>query len=165
MSDLGPVSLHTSILSRLTLAARASDKGLSELAVKLLEVIVTSLDEAIAAAEGGADRLELVRNLELAGLTPSLELAEKVLSRVSIPVRTMIRDSIPFVLRNLGELKNLEQRIAELAALPLNGLVLGFVRDGRIDAGTTRHLAEVAGGKPVTFHRAIESVNDLPAAI
>ena len=135
------------------------------MAVKLLEVIVTSLDEAIAAEDGGADRLELVRNLQLEGLTPSLELVEKVLSRVSIPVRTMVRDSIPFTLANLGELKTLEQRTAEFAALPIDGVVLGFIRDGRIDARTTRHLAESARGKPVTFHRAIESVDEPLAAI
>jgi copper homeostasis protein CutC len=39
----------------------------------------------MAAEDGGADRLELVRNLELEGLTPSLELTEQVLSRVSNP--------------------------------------------------------------------------------
>jgi copper homeostasis protein len=135
------------------------------LAVKLLEVIVSSLDEAIAAEDGGADRLELVRNLELEGLTPSLELTEKILSRVSIPVRTMVRDSVPFTLANLSELKTLEQRTAEFAALPIDGVVLGFIRDGRIDARTTRHLAESARRKSVTFHRAIESVDEPVAAI
>ncbi len=42
--------------------------------MNLLEVIVTSVDEACAAEQGGADRLELVSDLASEGLTPSLSL-------------------------------------------------------------------------------------------
>ena len=53
--------------------------------MKLLEVIVTSVDEARAAEEGGADRLELLRDLDVEGLTPVLALVEDVLASVTIP--------------------------------------------------------------------------------
>ena len=36
----------------------------------LLEVIATSLDDALAAEDGGAGRLEIVHDLERGGLTP-----------------------------------------------------------------------------------------------
>jgi copper homeostasis protein len=38
----------------------------------LLEVIVLSVEDARAAEEGGADRLEVVRDIHLGGLTPPL---------------------------------------------------------------------------------------------
>jgi copper homeostasis protein len=77
----------------------------------------------------------------------------------------MVRDSISFALDDPGELKELERHTAEFAALPVDGVVLGFVSEGRIDVCTTRHLAEIAEGKAVTFHRAIESIDEPLAAI
>ena len=44
----------------------------------LLEVIVSSLEDALEAEQGGAGRLEVVRNLELGGLTPSFEIVQRI---------------------------------------------------------------------------------------
>jgi copper homeostasis protein len=38
----------------------------------MLEVIACSVADAVAAERGGADRLELVRDLNVGGLTPPL---------------------------------------------------------------------------------------------
>ncbi len=62
-----------------------------------LEVIVQSVDDAVAAEQGGADRLELVRDLGRDGLTPDLALADAICARVRVPVRVMIREEEPFV--------------------------------------------------------------------
>jgi copper homeostasis protein CutC len=59
---------------------------------KTLEVIVTTVDEAIEAEAGGADRLELVRALDVGGLTPEISIARGVLAAVRIPVRVMVRE-------------------------------------------------------------------------
>ena len=52
----------------------------------LVEAAVDSLDDALAAVEGGADRLELCANLAVGGTTPDPALIATVLARVAIPV-------------------------------------------------------------------------------
>ena len=59
--------------------------------VCLLEVIVSSVEDALEAEQGGAGRLEVVRSLEVGGLTPSLELVRQICQRVKIPLRVMLR--------------------------------------------------------------------------
>ena len=74
--------------------------------MKLLEVIVTSVGEACEAEEGGAGRLELVRDLASEGLTPSSSIIEEVLAAVSIPVRVMLRDAHSFLRERSAMSKN-----------------------------------------------------------
>jgi copper homeostasis protein len=57
----------------------------------LLEVAVGSVDDALTAEHGGADRLELNLALELGGLTPSLGCLVEVRQAVSLPIMVMIR--------------------------------------------------------------------------
>jgi copper homeostasis protein len=52
----------------------------------LLEVAVASLEDALAAEAGGADRLELNAALALGGLTPSLGMVREVKDAVRLPV-------------------------------------------------------------------------------
>jgi copper homeostasis protein len=50
--------------------------------------------------------------------------------------------------------------------LGIAGIVTGALTPGsRVDVERTRTLAEAAAGLPVTFHRAIDSVVNLPAAL
>src|SRR5437868_2152877 len=57
----------------------------------LLEVRTASVDDALAAQGGGADRLELNSALMLGGLTPSLGTLVEVKRAVDLPVIAMIR--------------------------------------------------------------------------
>ena len=57
----------------------------------LLEIAVGSFERAVAAERAGADRLELCVDLEVAGLTPSLDLIRKVRAAVNIPVHVLVR--------------------------------------------------------------------------
>ena len=61
-----------------------------------LEVIACSVEDAVAAERGGADRLELISHYEVGGLTPPLELVQDVLAAVSIPVRVILREDESF---------------------------------------------------------------------
>jgi len=57
----------------------------------ILEICVESLDHAVAAERGGADRLELCSDLPSGGVTPSAELMQAARRQVSIPIHVLIR--------------------------------------------------------------------------
>lgn len=127
---------------------------------KFLEVIVTSLHEAIEAEAGGADRLELVRDLSVGGLTPALETVAAVLESVKIPVRVMLRDSASMSAGSPGEVRTLQAVAKNLSGLPVRGLVFGFIAENEIDLTAMMELASAAPQCHVTFHRAFDELAD-----
>lgn len=122
-----------------------------------IEVIATSLDDALAAEQGGAARIELVASLERGGLTPSLALLESVLPRVSIPVRVMVRDSELHEIQDPYVRRRLVEQARAMGQHPVDGLVFGALAKGRIDEALLDAVAGAAG-RPVTFHRAFEDL-------
>jgi copper homeostasis protein len=126
---------------------------------KILEVIVTSVHEAREAERGGADRLELVRDLANDGFTPPTNLIRNVVAAVSIPVRVIVRDRPGFIAKT-GDIAPLRARIEEIWRLGIDGLVLGFADPGGIDVPSTRAVLETTPDCRVTFHRAFDEVRD-----
>jgi len=132
-----------------------SKKAPNSRAAGLLEVIVTSLDDALEAERGGAGRLEIVNHLELGGLTPDFENVQEICQRVAIPVRVMLRCSESHI-PHPGEVEFLAQQAEHLAALSIDGLVLGFLSEGQIDVASTRRVLSRAPNLKATFHRAFD---------
>ena len=126
----------------------------------LLEVIATTLEEAIEAARGGADRLEIVRDLDQGGLTPALETVRSIKRHVNLPLRVMVRETADYRMRSVDDLERMRDAAAEFAALNVDGLVVGFERDGRADLEAVGSVLERAPMTPATFHRAFEAVSD-----
>jgi copper homeostasis protein len=133
--------------------------------MKLLEVIVTCLEEAKQAEQGGANRLEVVRDLQHEGLTPACGLVEAILNAVSIPIRVMLRETPNFFINSVDELALLKTTAAHLAQLPIGGFVLGFLNGCSLDISALQAVLQEAGSHPITFHRAFEQVSDQTAAI
>src|SRR5262245_18955938 len=121
----------------------------------LLEVIVTSLEEALEAERGGAGRLEVVRNLELGGLTPGVKTVQDISQSVGIPVRVMLRCSESHT-PSTEEVEQLSREAEQLAALDIDGLVLGFLRNDQVDLSVTRQVLGRAPDLRATFHRAFD---------
>jgi copper homeostasis protein len=132
----------------------------------LVEAAVESLDDALAACEGGADRLELCGDLRNGGVTPSEDLIAQVIDRVDIPVFVMIRPRGGSFVYTAHELHAMRRDIERAHELEADGVVFG-VLDTRneIDAYRCRDLLDVADGMPVTFHRAFDRITDQPHAL
>jgi copper homeostasis protein len=120
-----------------------------------IEVIATSLEDALAAEQGGAARIELVSSLERGGLTPPLALLDAVLSNVRIPVRVMVRDSESHEVPDPVVRRRLVDQAGLIGQRPIDGVVFGALVEGGIDDALLDAIADAAG-RPVTFHRAFE---------
>ena len=121
----------------------------------LLEVIVSSLEDALEAERGGAGRLEIVSHLELGGLTPSFETVQEIYQRVALPVRVMLRCSESHTPRP-GEFEILTKQAETLATLGVDGMVLGFLSEDQVDVPVTRQVLSRAPNLRATFHRAFD---------
>ncbi len=126
---------------------------------RALEVIATSLDDALAAERGGADRVELVASLERGGMTPPLRLVDAVVARLRIPVRVIVRETDAHEIGDPAQRARLVDLARRIGQRPVDGLVFGAVAGGRVDQDLLDAVA-AAGGRPVTFHRAFECVGD-----
>lgn len=135
----------------------------------ILEVIVCTLEDAVAAERGGANRLEVISRYEVGGLTPTFDLVREITSTVNIPARVMLRESEPFVVTDEGEVERLRDAARAFARLPVDGLVLGFLKEspgGRsVDHDLMSSVLARAPNLKATFHRAFEELPDPIGAI
>jgi copper homeostasis protein len=132
----------------------------------LLEVCVDSIDSAIAADRGGADRVELCSSLIEGGLTPSPGVISTVLSRVSLGVFVMIRPRGGDFCYSPDEFKAMEQDVLTAKQLGADGVVFGILtEDGRVDIDRTQRLVNLARPLKITFHRAFDMSRDLSQSL
>jgi copper homeostasis protein len=132
----------------------------------LLEICVETVDAALAAERGGADRIELCENLRVGGVTPSAQLMRQVRSEIRIPVFAMIRPRGGDFLYSDSEFGEMIRGIGGAKQLGMDGVVLGLLAaDGRVDIERTRELVELAKPLPVTFHRAFDEAANLREAL
>jgi len=131
----------------------------------ILEVIACSVADAIEAQKGGASRLEVVRDLDRGGLTPSIELVRAIKEAVDLPLRVMVRESDGFGTTDDTEVERLCAASSEFSSLGIDGLVLGFLKRGAIDLNLTSRVLACAPGLNATFHHAFEAAADQLLAV
>lgn len=130
----------------------------------LLEVIVQSVADARAAADGGADRLEIVRSIRDGGLTPPLSLVRAIARETALPLRVMVRENAGYEMK-ADEAGPLRRAAREFADEGVDGIVIGFARSGEPALDDLARVLDAAPGVRATFHRAFDALLDPLRAI
>ncbi|MBC8745081.1 MULTISPECIES: copper homeostasis protein CutC [Paraburkholderia] len=132
----------------------------------LLEVIATTVADARAAAQAGADRLELVTAMGEGGLTPSVGLIEAVVSAAGVPVNVIVRPHSRTFVYDADDYAVMLRDIRAVKAAGANGIVIGMLDAERaIDREGLARVCEAADGLAITFHRAFDEARDLREAL
>lgn len=132
----------------------------------LLEACCGSADDVLEAVKGGADRVELNSNLFQGGLTPSIGTLETVRAHTDIPVIAMLRPRGGGFCYTDIEFECMLKDEKELLKNGANGVVFGcLLPDGTVDKERCKRVIDLAEGKPVVFHRAIDVTPDWRQAL
>ncbi|MDE6022694.1 MAG: copper homeostasis protein CutC [Muribaculaceae bacterium] len=127
----------------------------------ILEICAADIDSVLAAAAGGADRIELCCALSEGGLTPSIGMIEEALRVPGIKVNVLIRPRAGDFVYSEPEILTMLRDIETCTNLGVNGVVLGALTpDGNIDVGNCRRMVNAAKGIHLTFHRAFDICRD-----
>ena len=122
-----------------------------------LECCVDSVESAIAAKKGGADRIELCSALVIGGLSPSQALYWKIREQVDIPIRVLLRPRFGDFCYTDFEHEIIKEEIRSFRKLGADGIVIGTMKpDGTLNVEQMKELIEEAKGMSVTLHRAFD---------
>jgi copper homeostasis protein len=132
----------------------------------IIEICVEGIDGALAAAQAGADRIELCASLVEGGITPSLSTIRHAREMLQIPVHVIIRPRGGDFLYSPSELGTMADDVKACAQIGVAGVVFGcLLPDGTIDEDTMSALVVAADEMAVTCHRAFDMTRDPDEAI
>ena len=127
----------------------------------LLEICCGSLDDALEAERGRADRVELCSALFLGGLTPTLGCVIEAKKRLKIPIMVMVRPRGAGFCYSEPELAIMERDAALAVEHGADGIVFGVLNeDGTIDEERCKRIRKLAGDRQAVFHRAFDVTPD-----
>ena len=125
----------------------------------LLEICCGSLNDALEAQLGGADRVELCSALFLGGLTPSAATIMEARARLKIPFVAMVRPRSGGFCYSDAEMSVMERDAEFASASGADGIVLGVLHDdGTVDVNRCKCLRTIAREQQAVFHRAFDVV-------
>ncbi len=124
----------------------------------IFEVCLQSVDDAVAAQAGGAQRVELCAALVEGGITPSLGTIQACRDAVDIDIMVMIRPRGGDFDYTEWELDSMAKDIAHCKKIGVTGVVFGMLEhDGQVARTQVQRMVEEAGKNlSVTFHRAFD---------
>jgi copper homeostasis protein len=126
-----------------------------------VEICTTSLASALAAQEGGADRVELCGDGAEGGTTPDEATLAAACRSLRIPVHVLIRPRGGDFVYSFEEISAMHQQVEAAKALGASGVVIGMLTaEEKVDLVATAALAAHARPMAVTFHRAFDAVRD-----
>jgi copper homeostasis protein len=129
--------------------------------MSLVEICVDGIASALAAARGGANRVELCADLSVGGITPSAGAIAVVCRRLAIPVHVLIRPRGGSFRYSRVELEAMLHDITVAKSLGASAVVLGVLDAAqRVDRIQTTRLVEAARPMTVTFHKAFDDTRN-----
>ena len=127
----------------------------------ILECCVDSVESAIEAEIGGANRIELCSALVIGGLSPSKALFEKVKEQVNIKIHVLLRPRFGDFCYTDFEHEIIKKEIKMFKELGADGVVIGTLKtDGSLNLEQMKELVEEAEGMSITLHRAFDMCAD-----
>ena len=127
----------------------------------ILEVCADSVRSAIAAQEGGADRIELCSGLVIGGLSPTPSMFREVKRNTDLRIRVLLRPRFGDFCYDEYEFRTLKEEVEQFRELGADGVVIGILKpDGRLNMEQMAELAKAAGGMGITMHRAFDVCRD-----
>ena len=127
----------------------------------LIEVCCGSVDDAVEAERGGADRVELNSAIFLGGLTPSPGPIIEAKKRLNIPVMVMIRPRVGGFCYTQAEMEVMLHDAKLAVEYGADGLVFGILTPGgEVDVDRCKRIIELARGRQTVFHRAFDVTPD-----
>ena len=123
----------------------------------LLEICVDSVASAMAAEEGGADRIEFCGHLMIGGVTPSMAFYKETVKQVKLPMNVMIRPRFGDFCYTEEEIRIMEEEIRLFRDLGANGVVFGVLTsEGNLNMPVMERLCKAAGEMERTLHRCFD---------
>ncbi len=128
-----------------------------------VEICCNSIASAVAAKDGGADRIELCRDLECGGLTPSDEAIAYCTRRLGLRTHVLVRPRAGNFCYSEFEQMEMIATIKRCKELGAAAVVLGLLtEDGKVEVEVTRRLVQLAAPMEVSFHRAFDEAQQDP---
>jgi len=131
----------------------------------IFEACVGNYNEAVSAAYRGASRVELCDNLMEDGTTPSYGTIKKTVEKLDIPVMVIIRPRGGNFTYTEDELEIMKYDVEMCKGLGAHGVVIGAIKDFKIDEEIIKELVKLAKPMTITFHMAFDEVEDKKTAI
>lgn len=131
----------------------------------IFEACVGNYNEAVSAAYRGANRIELCDNLMEDGTTPSYGTIKKTVEKLDIPVMVIIRPRGGNFTYTGEELEIMKYDVQLCKELGVHGVVIGAIKDSKVDKEIIKELVNLAKPMTITFHMAFDEIEDKNAAI
>lgn len=130
----------------------------------LIEVIASTLDEALELERLGVDRIELVTAVSEGGLTPSHAMINQVCEQVRIPVNVMLKTRGDYQFSD-NDMKIMLEDLSYIRASKANGIVFGALKGDALNLTYIQQVIANKGHLQMTLNRSFDRTADLEEAL
>lgn len=124
------------------------------------------MTSAETALNSVADRVEFCSEGNLGGLTPDLEAFRYLKAKYQKPVYVMIRPKGGDFFYSENEFEVMKKSLKAFYDAGADGFVFGILdSNSQVDKPRCKELLDLAGGRPCTFHRAIDHTADVMESV
>ncbi len=132
----------------------------------VLEIACFNVQSCAQAQEAGADRIEFCDNYSLGGITPSQADIIEAKKLLHIPLHVIIRARGGNFVYDTDEIEMMKHDILFCKEHNIDGVVFGVLNSNdTIDVKANKELVELAKPMSVTFHRAIDSCENIEKSL